>query len=324
MTDPLPAVAPVFHGRWSGGGVAVCDNVRTAMRLRPETLGTRGARHLVMRNVVPPRLLLRGGCVYMPQNALAWSPVVGDWRERLRQIAWKLASRAALARACGVIRLSSAVRVDQGGGGILPNVLDESFEDALEESLTIPSPAPDAWVCLGRLSTYRNHATLVAGYQVYREGGGRVPLYVRGSAQSNRVRRNLEAGTAGTAGLVVEPHGATRAEVLALLRSSHGAIFPSLCEVTSIGVLEALAVAPRVLVSEVPGHVEAVRSVAAAVPFFGPEDPAGLAAAMREADLCDPMSAPPAIASKSARSRSREIWVRDFTDRIAEIAKGCA
>src|SRR5699024_3565042 len=90
----------------------------------------------------------------------------------------------------------------------------------------------------------------------YRSHGGSVGLWIAATHGSAKVHDDVERIAAGVDGISVVWDGLTRAECLAAMRDAVGVILPSRIEASPVGALEAAAMTPNVVVSDIVGHRE--------------------------------------------------------------------
>lgn len=310
----------IDSGRWSGGGQAVMSNLRFAARSFPDWLSMeQGEVALVARNAVPASLMRPGGYIWMPQNAMPWARGPGSSREKLRKLALFVASEVSGRRAVGMVRISSALpQRSEVVSRVFPNVLDEGFEVALKGRP--PAEKNRLYiVCVGSICSYRNIFNLIAGYDLYREAGGSWSLRIVGPVDSPPVLRRIFRRTEGRDDVLVEPEFHSRARVLQLMSDSEAVVFPSLIEASPVAVLEAIAVAPRVVLSSISGHVETVAGRLRDDCYFDPASPSSIRDCLIAAEQWTSELVHESLASKTARESERVKWTEGFVAEVERI-----
>lgn len=247
-------------GQMSGGGSSLMRNLEEFSRLYPALLGKQGGIPLVARNWVPLGQLVRSDFVLMPQNAWPWHGH-SDFKATVRRrIPLRVLSDLSIARARAVIRIGESVPVSRNAvPGVLPNVLDSGFEEALTElsnpSLTQVS-AEGQILCIGSCGAYRGLRDLAKAFDLYRQRGGTLGLMVAGpgcvSCQFHPIGSQYIKSLNQTL---------RRAEVLKLLSTAAVVVFPSSVELSPVTLLEATEISDRVLCSDIPGHHQVEKGV---------------------------------------------------------------
>jgi len=301
-------------GRWSGGGAAVLDNLYFFAERYPSILTTRGDAGgpcFVPRNVVPLGVLAGGDYVVMPQNLWAWRGGTRGWAEWWWRSRMRIASEAALHRAGGVVRLCSDIPCDGfGHQPPLPNVLDASFERAFRRS-THWAEVQGGFTYFGTSYSYRNLSRLIEGYGEYRRLGGsrNLHLFISHPTNASRLPRPLPAGCRVRLG------SWTRSDVISATRSGHAAVFPSTVEASPIGLLEALAVSARVVLSDIRGHRETCRDLISDDCYFAPAVVVSIARALIRSETSLPTAAP-FQQTTEAREGARDQWAHGLHGRL--------
>lgn len=255
MTSDPPLFRIEVPQRQSGGGWAVTANLSLASKLHPDILGSdsRSRACLVPRNWVRVPNLRSRQYVLMPQNAWPWEGSVGGVRSLCRRLALRAASEISMNRALGVIRMGTTIPPNgRVLGDVLGNVLDEDFENVLDLASQRPSCLVDdrTFVSIGSLSAYRGLSILLSGYAEYRRRGGSFRLVIAGPSRPNFALPDTE-------GVTVVRSCLKRHEVLAAFHAAAAAVFPSTVEASPIGVLEANVVAQNLVLTGIPGHLDA-------------------------------------------------------------------
>ncbi|MDQ1711645.1 MAG: hypothetical protein QOE45_1095 [Frankiaceae bacterium] len=296
-------------------------NLRDAARRRPDALSLTDGLPLFVRNHAPARSLLTGRFLLMPQNAWPWCWTSPTRAELRRQVALRAATEVSMRRSLGVLRISGAIpRRGRSASNGLHNVLDAAFDDLVAAPGAEPDVPTPFLLCAGSISSYRNLARLVAAHRSYRASGGGLSLVVAGGGAA-RSEADLRARVAGDPAVTyVGPQ--SRAGILALLRASHAAVFPSLVEASPVALLEALVLAPRVAASGIVGHQELVARNGADVQWFDPASVEGIAETLKLLESAPATEPPAALASAAAREAAREAWSDDLVAAIGALVGG--
>lgn len=312
-------VRPIVVGRWSGGGQVTVANVLEAMRRRPDVFAPDGDLPLLPRNHASPRLMLSGRFLLMPQNAWPWSPRARSLTEFSRQARLRVASDTSMARSVGVVRISGAIP-DRGrtAPSILHNVLDADFDALLQSPGARPHLPYRYFLCAGSIVEYRNIDQVLAAHRLYRQDGGATSLVIAGGGTAKAERALRQRVSDLSAVTYLGPQ--SRRTVVRLLQSCWASILPSAVEASPIGLLEALASAPRVAVSRITAHAEMVKSNAAIVNWFDPASVRSIADALILLDDSPEVAVPSGLAAASARRILRERWADDFAHLIQQLA----
>ena len=250
-------------GVFSGGGLAVLSNCRFAAERHTIMQGSAASGDVpfFMRNV-PPAGERRGrNYVWGPQNALPWSGHAIGLKERAIVTRLRAASEWYGRRALAQFRTSSAVPVlNKTCSPVLHNVLDPGFDEAMTASVESTfGPAAGRIVSIGSGHSYRNLAGLLDGYARYREDGGRSGLFIGGTAGSGRAQEIVRQRVAALPDVVVRWGGMERPQFLATLRDAAVVVLPSLVEASPLTPLEACAMNPRVVMSDIVAHHEVLQ-----------------------------------------------------------------
>ncbi|MFZ4718662.1 MAG: glycosyltransferase [Ilumatobacteraceae bacterium] len=323
MSDRVPTFRVIASARSSGGGHAVAGNIATAARLHPDLLGDdpRSDAAFVTLNWVDPRRVGDRPFALMPQNAWPWSGEVSGVQPRARRWALRAASELSMRRATGVIRISDVIPARRRAvGDVLPNVLDEGFEQALadaEHARPLLEEGP-YFASIGSLTTYRGISHLVRGYAAYRDAGGRIPLVIAGpgSVPLRDARRAADI----TAGVTFVEQHVPRPTVLATFRNATAAVFPSTVEVNApLTALEAIATCRAVLVSDIPGH----RALASGPRYYGTTDADELGRQLLDIDQAQRAAALPSPTDADEVERRAEVrraWCDGLAQRLRAVA----
>ena len=320
MMDPraAPKVFVDSTGRWSGGGSVVLANLRFLVHRFPEYFSEdpRGADlTLVPRNWPGWRTIATRRYLLLPQNAWPW------YRERIpndqwpRRLALRAASAVAVRRSVGILRIAPSIPTfGRPTSAVIPNVLDEGFEQALAGARAPRIDAEEAVVAVGSAMAYRNYEGLISGYRRYRASGGRLGLVLAGAGTS-RLR-----GPEQIPGLEAVDRSLSREEVLGLFLSAHGAVFPSYVEASPLTVLEALEVSARVAASDIPGTRSTVAARAGTEPsWFDPTDPSGIEETLFELEAAPPSTNQFETRGAEGRARARDRWAVEMINAIREV-----
>lgn len=293
-------------------------NLMDAARRRPDVLSSTGELPLFVRNHAPRRALQSGRFLIMPQNAWPWCWSTSSPAEFPRQTALWAASELSMQRSLGVIRISGAIPTrGRTPPRVIHNVLDAAFEDLVDKQVARQTIARQFFFSAGSISGYRNLARLCAAHMAYRHGGGTIQLVIAGGGMphlESRLRARI-GNDPGIRYLGVQP----RASILALLRNSHGVILPSLVEASPVGLLEAIALGPRVAASRIVGHTELIEQYAADVSSFDPYDVGEMANTLKWLDDSRQIPAPAGLSSVRARQAARESWSDDLVELIKTL-----
>jgi glycosyltransferase involved in cell wall biosynthesis len=251
----------VEEGAWSGGGSGFLALARYAAGRYPLLAGGPEAVPVVARNIPTRNVRRRRPFVLAPQNAWPWSPGGATRTEVGRVWGLRAGSELFMRRASAVLRISSAIPVIGSADRYSPvihNVLDPGFEDALVDSHDVdPGPARGRIVIIGSCYSYRNLERLV---QAHAMSGDSRQLLIAGPIGTMELAQRLGAAALDSGRVLVRWGSMPRATCLAWLRAADLVVLPSLVEASPLSALEALAVQPRVLLSDIPAHREVVRA----------------------------------------------------------------
>lgn len=305
-------------GNWSGGGKAVLDNFRHAASRHPEISFEGGDIAIVNRNF-PPRGA-KGPFILIPQNAWPWAgPTIG-LKERMKvRLLGRLTERS-MRKALGVIRAGRGIPV-RGNcwPHLLPNPLDEAFDVAEKESRGLQRPVEAPYiVSVGSLNSYRGVESLIAAYVGYRRSGGTAELHVIGRGVAHYVEK-LREQAESVDGFHLHTDAVPRSEVVAWLRHAQAVVLPSHVETSPMSVLEALAVQPRVIASDIPGHPDIVPPGVAGPAYFSHVELGGLTRLLLKSDGPAPELVSP-LADPTFRAAERDRWA----DELAAALNGLA
>lgn len=315
-------------GRWSGGGEAFLNNARHAAERHSILSGSRSAEDMpiIARNIPAASQRRVTRYVLAPQNAWPWFPVSNGPREMALVGQLRVGSELYLRRASAVMRISSAIpprKPEPFTSPVIHNVLDTGFEAALAESSELVVHV-DGFISIGSGYSYRNLRSLISGYRLYREAGGRTPLLITGPPGGRHASRSVEHGATETEGLSIEWRSRSRAECLALMRGADAVVLPSLVEASPLSALEACAVNPRVLMSDIPGHREIFHRYGApdhARAFFDPGIPSEIASSLMASTDQTVSGLHETLKSPSAREVYRKEWGTTLVNWLSLIAE---
>ena len=305
-------------GGWSGGGKAVLDCFRFAAERHPQISFERGAIDIVNRNFPPKRT--RKPFILIPQNAWPWDGPRYGAQEFARVAALRVASEIAMRRATGVIRAGGSIpRRGRCAPGLLPNPLDPGFERALEDSLAICPPVDEPYlVSVGSFNSYRGFEQLLAAYRRYRSSGADLALHLVGGGNPRYAAR-IKGLCQDLPGVTIHFGGASRPECLAWLRHAAAAVLPSHVETSPMSLLEALAVQPRVIASEIAGHRDIVPEGTPHPEYYAVTDSEQLARRLPTSAESRELSHP--LAEQEVREAGRERWSRLLIDKLMWITQ---
>ena len=250
-------VCVVGAGGWSGGGQAFLSNAAFARERHPVLQGSDVDVPLIPRNV-PIQLGQSRPYLLAPQNAWPWHPVARGAREVWTIARLRAASEWFALRSEGVLRISSAIPSRRAWSPVSPvlhNVLDQGFDEALDQSPLAPvAEVDEAFVSIGSVHTYRNLPVLLEAFGRYRRSGGTSGLVLVGALGGSTVARQVEATARRTPHVTLVPGPVERAEALRLLADARAVILPSRVEASPLSVLEAVVLNQQVILSDIVGH----------------------------------------------------------------------
>lgn len=303
-------------GSWSGGGHVFVRNATQALSASP-LVGANDSRApvwVIPRNVPARRSPAEKKIVLIPQNAWPWAGVMPTPKELPRYAALSLASRYWLQRADAAISISPAFPWSGSSHATLENVLDTEFEELLLAAATarVPAYVEDSFVAVGSLTSYRNFARLVDGYDLYRRQGGARHLCLVGTGNDPFLLRQLRKRLARLESVHLITQEVGRSACISYLERSYAAVFPSLVEASPVALLEALATTGRVAVSRIPGHLHLLQvHEVDASPTFDPRDPTSIAVSLHALDAqLAPLTS--GLSTKEGRTEIRSAWGRRF------------
>jgi len=245
------------RGQWSGGGQALLNNAAHAEKRHPILQGGNNAIPIIPRNVPVKGARAARDFVLMPQNALAWSPRFRGFREFAFLAGLRISTEYYTRRANGIVRISGSVPALErpSVSPVIHNVLDTTFEEAVAKSIRLDvDDASGKIVCIGSGHSYKNLVNLIRGYEIYRESGGNLQLWIAGPPGSPRTRSDVERAASRVAGVTLTWRRVSREVCLAAFRSAAGVVFPSLVEASPVTVLEAAALNTNLIASDIIGH----------------------------------------------------------------------
>ena len=304
-------------GQFSGGGRAVLSNCTFAARRHSILAGSREAGDIpfIMRNVPARGISPAGEYVLGPQNALPWTRHAHGLKERALVSRLRIASEWYGRRASALFRSSSAIpQLTEPCSPVLHNVLDTGFDQAAVQSAQARyQPAVGRIVSIGSGHSYRNLGVLLDGYERYRSLGGKAALFVGGVPGSARAQRDIELRAAALPDVRLQWGAIARPEFLAALRDAAAVVLPSLVEASPLTALEAFALTPRVVLSDIIGHREVLAPFGSDTTgdpaFFSPTSPEELADALLGAESGGAGAGWHAeLSSPERRAGAREEW----------------
>lgn len=313
-------------GSWSGGGQAFLSNARYAAERHSILRGDGpGSVPIIPRNIPARSSRTPGKFVLAPQNAWPWVPSARGLGEYSRLAILRVGSEYYARKAHAILRISSTI--PPGGLGVatspvIHNVLDRGFEDALQQSETESiRDAKGALVSIGSVYSYRNFTRLVDGYLSYRDAGGDLPLFIAGPPSNKKVVRQLDSVAARHPQIRTRWGSMSRSRCLAAMRDAACVVLPSLVEASPFSALEAVAMNPNVLLSQIAGNDEILR------PFghpngdalFDPRSPSAIADALGR-DYSQAFSCHNALKEPQRREHERERWALSIADWLHTLA----
>lgn len=316
----------IEEGRWSGGGDVLLENAREARAHHPILQGGPDSVPILARNVPPLGRYPRRPFVAVPQNAWVWNPVARGAKERSLVSALRLGTFLTYRLASGIVRISEAVPPGrrQATSEILHNVLDRGFEAAAEvDDSGVAALCEGAFVCVGSNYAFRDLSRLVRAHARYRAQGGARRLVLIGAVGSQAAERDLGRELAVAGDSVVRRPASMRSQCLVAMRHAHAVVAPALVEASPVGVMEAGALASRVLLSDIPGHrgVVAHMGGTGGPEFFRTGDEASLATGLAAVDGADPDGWAPWGRTAPQRQAMREEWGHRLAANLAGIAE---
>jgi glycosyltransferase involved in cell wall biosynthesis len=293
-------------GRWSGGGTAVLNNIRSASEEYPDVFSRRESKDaiaLVPRNVPTDVKRLLRPFVWMPQNALSWAPRIPD--DARLQFKLRLATELVSLRTQSMVRIGGSIPPLRAGvtSPILPNVLDNNFEACLAAAEP-NSAAAGAFLAVGPAHSYRNLVPVVRGFRHYRANGGVSRLLIQTSGGLPAEETKLKELAAGTDGFELRLRPADRCEVISLMKASRAILLPSSVEASPLTMLEAHAAGIPVACSDITAHRELGDGNEI---LFHPDSVSDVAETMHCLDDADRMATNP-LQDLGNRSKQRSRW----------------
>ncbi len=250
-------------GRWSGGGRGYLELARFAAQRHEVLNGGPDGIQILPRNVPARGQRLRRPFVVTPQNAWPWASEGAHPRELARVWGLRAASDLVLRAAAGVLRISSAIPVagrPDRYSPVIPNVLDPGFEAALEASYDVDARAIEGRILtIGSCYSYRNLERLI---EAHRLSGDPRELLIAGPVGSPAVARRVATAALDAPRVRIRWATLARPTCLAWLRAADLVVLPSMVEASPFSALEAFAVQPNVLASDIPGHREVLAGYA--------------------------------------------------------------
>lgn len=316
----------VAEGSWSGGGQAFLSLAAYAAARHPVLAGGPDAVPVFARNVPVRPASVRRPFVLVPQNAWPWVPAGAEPTELPRLWGLRAMSELFLRRASAVLRVSSSIprlgRVDHYSP-VIHNVLDPGFEEALAAADRVETtPAEGRVVTIGSCYSYRNLERLV---QAHVRSGDRRQLLVAGPVGSRALAHRLGAAAQGSDRVVVRWGSVSRATCLAWYRAADTVVLPSRVEASPFSALEAYAVQPRVVLSDIPAHREILAAYGAETEraYVAVDDTDAWAAAIDAS--AEASGTHRALADAGVREEARERWssaVAEWFGQLSEVGRG--
>jgi glycosyltransferase involved in cell wall biosynthesis len=225
-----------------------------------------------------------------------------------------------IARAAYVVRMVSVIPAyTTPTSPIIVNALDEQFEHARLASSATSLFDPDApyIISVGSISSYRGLEILLRAYAQFTRNGGRLRLIIGGPGPARSVERLRRAASSSNGNILVLGD-LTRSEAIAGLSHAHTAVFPSTVEASPISLLEALAVAPRIVATSIPGHVETAKDMQAFITWVPASNASALAEALGVVSDADSFSSGAPIRDEFYRQRERDAWADTLASALIE------
>jgi glycosyltransferase involved in cell wall biosynthesis len=198
------------------------------------------------------------------------------------------------------------------------------FEQALRDSSdATPVPGSEgAFVCLGSVTGYRNLEVLLHAYAAYRQDGGACGLVIAGPPSNARLAERISIRCRDIQGASTHWTRLARDTVLATLAGSRGVVLPSAVEASPLSLLEAVAITPRVIASDIIAHREILTAhgCQGTAGFFDPIVVPSLVRAFQELESEPCMAdAHERLRRGSVRIRAREIWAASVDGWLADL-----
>ena len=199
-------------------------------------------------------------------------------------------------------------------GPVIPNVLDEEFEEIVKatDPLTLPKVASRSFLAVGSWAPYRNYETLLKAYYLYRAAGGTWELLIGGPGRPRLDATQLD-------GVRLFDSMSRREVFIAYLRSGV-AIFPSSVEASPVAVLEACEAGIPMIVSDIQGH----RDLPINASKFPTMDSLALCELMHKQDFVPgaPYDRVVSCASRSlVRREVREAWLTSMAEQLQKVCQ---
>lgn len=312
----------VGHGQWSGGGGGWLANIAAVLD-GCEPVRDQPNIPVIPRNV-PSRPRLQSPFVLVPQNAWPWAFSGASRSELPRVLALRVGSEYFMRRAAAVLRISSAIPVIGTAhrySPVIHNVLDPGFDTALAEADAEHPDTLGAFVCIGSIQSYRNHRTILDGYERYQRLGGSHGLVIVGPVGAKSVATEIQERAGELSGVRILLGPRPRAEILAMMRSSAGVILGSTVEASPFTALEALACTHKVVFSDILGHRELLAEYESpnSSILFSPGSADQVASALVMTDNGHSHPAHEALADPGFRADQRGVWVKQVGGWLTKI-----
>lgn len=249
----------LVEDRLSGQGGAVVDrNLAVALSELPPA--SHADLTLVTKGTVEPSRLVRSGSPFLllPQNAWVWIPGFRGAKDGARKYALKAMSALSARRSVGVVRISDQIRAfGAPTQPVLPNVLDVGFEDHVSGDLPERADGgPIKVIAPGSITSYRGSEHVVEACRELRRSGLEIELEIAGPAHNPATVDLLKQAAAESSWIRLRAERCPRGEVISSMATSSVTVLSSSVEASPISLLEALAVAPGVVATDIRGHRE--------------------------------------------------------------------
>lgn len=247
------------NDQWSGGGENLLSNAALADEKYAQS-GKLDQPPVILKNVVPLKLLVSGNFVYIPQNAWAWHGPVENVKEFTRRSLLRVVSSVAMYRAKRNVRIGPMIPENSNSWPrYLPNTLDESFEQVLEESNSFSGlpwlPEEPYFLVPGSFWSYRNHSMIINAYAQYSAVSEKpLALVIVGPATQIGYVEKLKSQCTGINGVHIVERKVPRAEILYAMKTAALCLFPSFVEASPVSVLEAAVVGASCAAFDITAH----------------------------------------------------------------------
>jgi glycosyltransferase involved in cell wall biosynthesis len=307
-------------GRWSGGGTGLLGLFAYAAERHLILKAGPGAIPVHVRNV-PARLRnTRRPYVLVPQNAWPWQARGAVMSELPRVVALRLGSEVFMRAATAVMRISSAIPVIGAVNKYSPvihNVLDPDFERALSAADCVDSsPAKGRVLVVGSCYSYRNLERVIAAHS---SSGDSRELLICGPLGNRNVAHRVAQAAIDTPRVHVRWGSLPRPTCLAYMRAADTVVLPSLVEASPFSLLEAFAVQPRVVVSDIAAHRDVIGDVGCPASVFPARSTEVLARRLAAVEASKEVYA--VLADPQQREERRERWAHDVANWLEHVAQ---